>query len=36
MARASRGANGRVEARSVEQIRKHFAALPPGTRVETT
>jgi ketosteroid isomerase-like protein len=28
--------NGRVEARSVEQIRKYFAALPPGTRVETT
>jgi ketosteroid isomerase-like protein len=28
--------NGRVEARSVEQIRKYFASLPPGTRVETT
>jgi hypothetical protein len=28
--------SGIVEARSVEQIRKYFAALPPGTRVETT
>jgi hypothetical protein len=29
-------ASGIVEARSVDQIRKHFAALPPGTRVENT
>jgi SnoaL-like protein len=29
-------ASGTVEARSVEQIRKYFAALPPGTRVENT
>ncbi len=29
-------ASGIVEARSVDQIRKHFAALPPGARVETT
>ena len=29
-------ASGIVEARSVEQIRKYFAALPPGARVETT
>jgi muconolactone delta-isomerase len=29
-------ANGVVEARSVEEIRKHFLALPPGARVETT
>jgi ketosteroid isomerase-like protein len=28
--------SGIVEARSVEQIRKHFAALPPSARVETT
>jgi ketosteroid isomerase-like protein len=28
--------NGAVETRSVEQLRKHFAALPAGTRVETT
>lgn len=28
--------NGTVEARSVEQIRKYFASLPPGSRVETT
>src|SRR5579864_7625744 len=27
-------ASGIVEARSVDQIRKHLAALPPGTRVE--
>jgi hypothetical protein len=29
-------ASGIVEAHSVDQIRKYFAALPPGTRVETT
>ena len=29
-------ASGIVEARSVEQIRRYFAALPPGTRVENT
>jgi hypothetical protein len=29
-------ASGIVEARSVEQIRKYFAGLPPGTRVENT
>jgi len=29
-------ASGIVEARSVDQIRKYFAALPPGTRVENT
>lgn len=29
-------ANGVVEARSVDEIRKHFLALPAGTRVETT
>src|ERR1700730_6254082 len=28
--------SGIVEARSVEQIRKYFAALPPSARVETT
>jgi muconolactone delta-isomerase len=28
--------NGIVEANSVDQIRKHFAALPPSARVETT
>lgn len=28
--------NGIVESRSVEQIRKYFATLPPGARVETT
>lgn len=29
-------ANGVVEARSVEEIRKNFLTLPAGTRVETT
>lgn len=29
-------ANGVVEARSVEEIRKNFLALPAGTRVETS
>ena len=29
-------ASGIVEARSVDQIRRHFAALPPGARVENT
>jgi muconolactone delta-isomerase len=29
-------ASGIVEARSVEQIRKYFAGLPPGTHVDTT
>jgi uncharacterized protein YbjQ (UPF0145 family) len=29
-------ANGVVEARSVEEIRKYFLALPAGTRVENT
>jgi ketosteroid isomerase-like protein len=28
--------NGAVEARSVEEIRKYFSALPSGARVETT
>ncbi len=29
-------ANGVVEARSVDEIRKYFLALPPGTKVENT